>query len=417
MTAPVGAWGTRVPPLAALAAAVCLMFLTNGTTDAQSADATDVDVRVWQRVTEDSRLAVSVRPEGRTWADLGTIPLDMGGETSNGRWRYGDVATAGVEVRVWQRVTNYRSLFISARPAGGSWADLGTIPLDMSGETSNGRWRYGDITLAVPPPPPDEVVMVSGGSIHTCALRESGRLICWGDNRYGQVDVPEGRYLEVSARSSHTCALRESGEAVCWGSNLLGEADAPAGTFTSVDAGVGHTCAVAQSGELQCWGWNSDGQAAPPSGTFVSVTTGYLFSCGLRESGQVACWGENSDGQTNAPSESFRSIDSGSSHTCGVLTSGRVTCWGARGRSGALNAPSGSYKSAVAAATFSCALRESGAVRCWGSKPEAPTGASARYRQPPAMSAAFGSRARLSVGPRRAAATAPPKLPRGHSPP
>ena len=116
MTAPVGAWGTRVPSLVALAVTVCLVFLTNGTTDAQTADATDVDVRVWQRVTDDARLAVSVRPEGRTWAELGTVSLDMSGLSSRRTFRYGDVETAGVEVRVWQRVTNHRSLFISARP-------------------------------------------------------------------------------------------------------------------------------------------------------------------------------------------------------------------------------------------------------------------------------------------------------------
>ena len=43
--------------------------------------------------------------------------------------------------------------FISARPEGGSWSTLGTIPLPLTdGVSSSGRFRYGDITLAVPVP-------------------------------------------------------------------------------------------------------------------------------------------------------------------------------------------------------------------------------------------------------------------------
>jgi len=66
--------------------------------------------------------------------------------------------TAGVDVRVWQSVADDSSLHISARPDGGSWQTLGTIPLDMSGLNSRGTYRYGDITVGVelpgiaPPP-------------------------------------------------------------------------------------------------------------------------------------------------------------------------------------------------------------------------------------------------------------------------
>ena len=59
-------------------------------------------------------------------------------------------STATVEVRVWQSKSDASALYISARPAGGSWRELGTIPLDMSGESSTGTYRYGDIALDVP---------------------------------------------------------------------------------------------------------------------------------------------------------------------------------------------------------------------------------------------------------------------------
>ena len=59
-------------------------------------------------------------------------------------------STANVEVRVWQSTREAESLYISARPEGGNWNTLGTIPLDMSGLNSRETFRYGDITVSVP---------------------------------------------------------------------------------------------------------------------------------------------------------------------------------------------------------------------------------------------------------------------------
>ena len=59
--------------------------------------------------------------------------------------------TATVEVRVWQDVGDELDIYISARPAGGDWRTLGTIPLPLDdGTSSTGRFQYGDISLDVP---------------------------------------------------------------------------------------------------------------------------------------------------------------------------------------------------------------------------------------------------------------------------
>ncbi len=59
--------------------------------------------------------------------------------------------TANVEVRVWQDVNDSSAIYISARPEGGSWGTLGTIPLPLDDGVSNsGRFHYGDITVSVP---------------------------------------------------------------------------------------------------------------------------------------------------------------------------------------------------------------------------------------------------------------------------
>ena len=58
--------------------------------------------------------------------------------------------TVRVELRVWQDIDDDRSISVSARPADGSWQTLGVIPLLLDdGHSSGGRYRYGNITLAV----------------------------------------------------------------------------------------------------------------------------------------------------------------------------------------------------------------------------------------------------------------------------
>ena len=151
----------RILALAAVAVALGVAGVM-----AQSGSTATVEVRVWQRVTDAESLYISARPEGGSWRTLGTIPIAMSGLSSSGRYHYGDITVtvprregdAVVEVRVWQRVNDARGLFISARPRGGSWSTLGTIPLDMSGRSSTGAFRYGDISVDVPllddaPPP------------------------------------------------------------------------------------------------------------------------------------------------------------------------------------------------------------------------------------------------------------------------
>ena len=136
-----------------LALAIAVVALGVAGVMAQSGNTANVEVRVWQRVSDARALYISARPEGGSWRTLGTIPLGRGEASAyrmgaDGRFRYSDITIAGVDVRVWQRTSNARSLYISARPRGGSWSTLGTIPLDMSGRS--GAFRYGDITVRVP---------------------------------------------------------------------------------------------------------------------------------------------------------------------------------------------------------------------------------------------------------------------------
>lgn len=40
-------------------------------------------------------------------------------------------------------------------------------------------------------PPDERFVDIASGTFHTCGIKTNGKVVCWGDNRYGQLDVPE----------------------------------------------------------------------------------------------------------------------------------------------------------------------------------------------------------------------------------
>ena len=143
----------------AITGALLLLAISAGadSVDAQSQDAPDgdtaaIELRVWQHVRDAERIHVSARPVGGDWRTLGTIPLPLDdGHSSNGVFRYGDLTVAGVELRVWQHVRDAERIYVSARPVGGDWRTLGTIPLPLDdGHSSSGSYRYGDLTVAVP---------------------------------------------------------------------------------------------------------------------------------------------------------------------------------------------------------------------------------------------------------------------------
>ena len=144
----------RVRMLAAVGLALLLAVAVAGPAMAQGGgSAATIEVRVWQNVDDERDLYVSARPAGGSWRTLGTVPLALDGLTASGSYRHGDIALAvpqAVEIRIWQNVDEGWRFFIAARPADGSW--LGTFPLlPDDGLSASGRYRYGDITLALRP--------------------------------------------------------------------------------------------------------------------------------------------------------------------------------------------------------------------------------------------------------------------------
>ena len=277
----------RIVAILALAAIATVAVGTGAVAQEDPATETtaNVEVRVWQDVNNARSIYISARPEDGSWATLGTIPLPLDdGHSSNGRFRYGDIAVAvpvgsgesDVEVRVWQDVRDALSVYISARPEDGSWATLGTIPLPLDdGHSSSGRFRYGDITVEVPvplPPPPEGMVVLllrDGDGIRAMALseRDAGNphlrkavegapLVAFpdGERTSWAADVPVRLDGGQTARIAMTASNTDQGWYVCASNadatDAMDDPDSHCGILGGAGLGVGQEAASTWEYEL-----------------------------------------------------------------------------------------------------------------------------------------------------------------------
>ena len=211
-------------------------------------------------------------------------------------------------------------------------------------------------------PPPGTFSSVSANWNHSCAIRTSGTIVCWGNNDHEKATAPPGPFTHVSAGSEHSCAIRTNGTIVCWGNNDHGQATAPSGTFTQVSAGFWYSCGLRSDGSVECWGNYDNEKAIPPSGTFSSVSV----PCAVRTNGTIVCWGNNEDEQATAPSGTFTQVSAGWGHSCAVRTNGTIVCWGDN-EYGQATAPSAPFTQISASYWYSCGLRSDASVVCWKS--------------------------------------------------
>jgi alpha-tubulin suppressor-like RCC1 family protein len=243
----------------------------------------------------------------------------------------------------------------------------------VCGERSDGRIECagandgaGQLT------PPGGAFRAVSVAFHTCTLRQSGGVACFGYNEFGQSTPPAGTFTAIAAGiASFTCGLRPDATLACWGNNdgglgsEGGQATPPSGTFVSLTAGGGHACAVRANDTVACWGDDTTGAATPPDAAFSAVSAGGGYSCGLAPDGTTSCWGLNDQGQTDAPDSVFALISSGLVHSCGVRPNGGVECWGSTGL-GMSSPPPDAFRAVSAGGSHTCGIRSDGTLTCWG---------------------------------------------------
>ena len=184
--------------------------------------------------------------------------------------------------------------------------------VDISGQVS--CWGgAGNATITTVPADLPPAIWVSAGGDATCAIsqdqsvRQLGRHHLWSN---GLVPSDLGPVRSLSVGSQHVCAAPVEGGVRCWGENTYGQLNVPAdlGNVLQVKSGGFHSCAV-DGTNLKCWGRDENGQLGTEEfdrstlGTpdkFFSV--GYDFSCGMTAgspsgSRGLTCTGPNSYGQ------------------------------------------------------------------------------------------------------------------------
>jgi alpha-tubulin suppressor-like RCC1 family protein len=178
------------------------------------------------------------------------------------------------------------------------------------------------------------VLSVVAGFWHSIALRTDGSVVAWGDDSWGQIDVPVGlsNVVAIAAAGNHSLALTANGAVVAWGENFdadgdfVGQSEVPAGlnNVAAIAAGEYHSLAVKNDGSVVVWGDNSQSQCSPPSNLsgVVAVAGGGGHSLALKADGSVAAWGNSLNAQCDIPGLSNAvAIAAGDSHSV-VLVDG-----------------------------------------------------------------------------------------------
>jgi alpha-tubulin suppressor-like RCC1 family protein len=301
------------------------------------------------------------------------------------------------------------------------------------GENQTGSLGIGDdsITESAKPVAPqalDHVAAIASGQASHCALREDGKVLCWGDiyagdftggHSLGHLPVMNPLEIESSGPVARmavglyfTCLLGPSGDVRCWGMNDVGQLgvgttetkslpttvngfDAPVRTISSSMGGA-FTCAATSAGSVYCWGKLYDATIAKSPRRVagiddaVDVAAGAEHVCARTRAGGVRCWGSNASGQLGTGDTSDSStprdalylsdvaqIAAGARHTCAVRTEGTVFCWGANTNGQILDSQDGTRPWMVLQASFAgryvacgmahtCAWADGGHVKCFG---------------------------------------------------
>ncbi|MDE0287277.1 MAG: S-layer homology domain-containing protein, partial [bacterium] len=217
--------------------------------------------------------------------------------------------------------------------------------------------------------PEGPFVSLSTGGWHACGIRPDRTLTCWGlgESRDEAARTPGGRYADVSAGAYHSCGLRTDGVVICWGTSQRGQLGAPEGEYVDVSVGGDHACGVRRDRTITCWGTVGGVRLDAPDGRFTAVSSGHEGSCAIRTDGTMVCWGLGAPEPVDIDLGTFSDVTVRTGHACGLRTDGTAACWGSNDE-GEADAPGGRFVALSAGARSTCGLRPDGTIQCWGNE-------------------------------------------------
>jgi len=272
--------------------------------------------------------------------------------------------------------------------------------------------------------------VVSGGRLHTAAIRSDNLLFTWGSGTSGQlgdgtavgksspVQIGSSSWTAVSAAGYFTTAIRSGGTLFAWGNNTFGQlgdstqvsksspVQIGSSSWTAVAAGFSHTAAIRSDGYLFTWGLNNQGQlgdgtslgfnkSSPVqigSSSWTAVASGQYHTAALRSGGTLFTWGLNGSGQlgdgttTNRSSpvqigsSSWTALRAGRYHCAAITSIGYLFTWGNNSqrsdgrlgdgtltnRSSPVQIGSSSWTALAAGEAHTAAIRSDGYLFTWG---------------------------------------------------
>lgn len=230
-------------------------------------------------------------------------------------------------------------------------------------------WKVSGISNAI---------SASTGTSHSLVLLDTGKIIAWGDNTYGQlgdgtfarrstpqevIGIP-GFVVSVAAQAWGSLALTAEGNVYWWGSfdyNGGPESVNPRPVKVTgltdiryIAAGEKHALALDRSGQVWSWGFNLNGELGlgyvgtvktinrvPTLSSIRFISAGYHTGYALATDGSVFAWGFNwcglGDGTSTALHASpiklpgvtnLQRLSAGNFHVVAIDTSRRVEAWG-----------------------------------------------------------------------------------------
>jgi len=184
--------------------------------------------------------------------------------------------------------------------------------------------------------------MIGAGVYHSLALTTNGTVFAWGDNTYGQTNLPPGLadVTAISAGGYHNLALKSGRTVIGWGENLRHQLDFPPDftNIVAIAAGSVQSTALRADGTLLACG----ASAVPPGlSNIIAIASGGGHDLALRADGTVLAWGENASGETDVPMglADVVAISAARSLSMALRSDGSVVAWGDYWHTGDTNAP------------------------------------------------------------------------------